>query len=150
MLLATFLILLGISLLYFGGEVLVDNAIRLARSFQVTPTVIGLTVVSIGTSLPELVAALAAVRRKQLDIAVGSVVGSNIFNTLLVTGVSAVVSPMPIPRGGHLDLMVTGILSLVLWLRARTHSQVILRYEGAGLLTLYLAYMVWRVVDLGG
>ena len=122
--------LVGLVGLLIGARATVIGSVGLARALNVPEVVIGLTVVSIGTSLPELVAALAAVRRKQLDMAVGSVVGSNIFNTLLVAGVTSVVSPMPIPRGGHLDLMVTGVLSLILWLSARTHSHITMPMSG--------------------
>lgn len=141
--------LVGLVALLGGARATVGSAVELARVLEIPEAVIGLTMVSIGTSLPELVAALAAVRSKQLDIAVGGVVGSNIFNTLLVMGVSATIRPIEIPAGGHLDLLVTMVLSLILWLNARSHKQLIIRTEGGLLLAVYLSYMLWRVLSVG-
>jgi len=142
--------LVGLAALLGGARMTVMSAVDLARALEIPEVIIGLTMVSIGTSLPELVATLAAVRRKQLDIAVGGIVGSNIFNTLLVMGVTSVVNPMQIPKGGHLDLGVTILLSLILMLNARSHDHRIIRTEGATLLVVYLAYMSWRVLTTHG
>jgi cation:H+ antiporter len=141
--------LVGLVALLAGARMTVMGSVDLARALEIPEVVIGLTMVSIGTSLPELVAALAAVRRQQLDIAVGAIVGSNIFNTLLVAGATSVVRPMQIPEGGHLDLGVTIVLSLILMLNARSHNQLIIRTEGALLLFVYVAYMLWRVLTIG-
>jgi len=138
---------LGLVGLIAGARFTVSGAVGLARLLEVPEVVIGLTVVSVGTSLPELVSALVAVRHRQVDMAVGSVVGSNIFNTLMICGLTAVVRPMPIPRGGHLDLAFTGFLSLCLLLVARTHGQRIQRYEGGLLLAAYCGYVVWRALS---
>jgi cation:H+ antiporter len=110
----------------------------------VPEVVVGLTLVAIGTSLPELVATLAAVRRNDIALAIGGVVGSNIFNTLLITGVASTINPMPIPAWGHVDLAATAILSLSLFFVARTHNQRIIRYEGLALLVLWFAYVLTR------
>jgi cation:H+ antiporter len=110
----------------------------------VPEVVVGLTLIAIGTSLPELVATLAAVRRNNIGLAVGGVVGSNIFNTLLITGTASTIAPMPIPVGGHLDLAATAILSLSLFFVARTHNQRIIRYEGVALLAMWGAYVIAR------
>lgn len=141
--------LVGLFALMAGARMTVLGSVDLARALEIPEVVIGLTIVSIGTSLPELVAALAAVRRQQLDIAIGAIVGSNIFNTLLVAGATSVVRPMQIPAGGHLDLGVTIVLSLILMLNARSHNQLIIRTEGALLLFVYLSYMLWRVLTIG-
>ena len=100
------------------------------------------------TSLPELVAALVALRHNKIDMAVGSVIGSNIFNTLLVVGVTATIKPMPIPEGGYYDLAATAFLSLALTFVAMTHRRLIIRYEGAFLMALYLAYITWRTINV--
>jgi cation:H+ antiporter len=110
----------------------------------VPEVVVGLTLIAIGTSLPELAATLSAVRRNNIGLAVGGVVGSNIFNTLLITGVASTISPMPIPLWGHMDLAATAILSLSLFFVARTHDQRIIRYEGLALLALWSVYMIAR------
>lgn len=93
-LLAIFLVLLGIIMLYWGGETLVDNSIRLARSFKVSHLVIGLTVVAFATSCPELAATITAALRESPDIAVGNVFGSNIANLGLILGISALILPL--------------------------------------------------------
>ena len=139
-------IVLGLVGLLLGAKFTVDGAVAIALGLGVPEVVVGLTVISVGTSLPELVATLSAVRRGELAIAVGGVVGSNIFNILLVCGLTSFVTPISIPDGGLTDLAITAILSLALLFTARTHSRLILRWEGAGLLLSYLGYMVWRIL----
>ena len=139
-------IVLGLVGLLLGAKLTVDGAVAIALGLGVPEVVVGLTVISVGTSLPELVATLSAVRRGELAIAVGGVVGSNIFNILLVCGLTSLVTPIRIPDGGLMDLAITAILSLALLFTARTHSRLILRWEGAGLLLSYLGYMVWRIL----
>lgn len=139
-------IVLGLVGLLLGAKLTVDGAVAIALGLGVPEVVVGLTVISVGTSLPELVATLSAVRRGELAIAVGGVVGSNIFNILLVCGLTSFVTPISIPDGGLTDLAITAILSLALLFTARTHSRLILRWEGAGLLLSYLGYMVWRIL----
>lgn len=141
-----FEIVLGLVGLLLGAHFTVDGGIAIARSMGISEVIIGLTMISIGTSLPELVATLSAVRRGELAIAVGGVVGSNIFNILLVCGLTSTILPIKIPPLGPTDLAFTGMLSLALLLTARTHSRLILRWEGAGLLLSYLVYMVWRTL----
>ena len=143
------LAVLGLAGLVGGAELTVNSSVELARAFEVPEVLIGLTLVSVGTSLPELAAALIALRHGKSDIAVGGVVGSNIFNTLLICGITSVVEPMPIPDGGYYDLAATAVLSLLLTLSASTNLRRIIRIEGVGLLAVYLAYMVWRSITLG-
>lgn len=140
--------LFGLAALVAGAEITVHSAVGLARTLAIPEVVIGLTLVSIGTSLPELATALIAVRHKNTDMAVGSVVGSNIFNTLLVCGVTATISPMPIPPGGRFDLAATAVLALMLTLTSTTHRRIIIRYEGLLLLATYLGYVIWRSIWL--
>jgi cation:H+ antiporter len=137
-------IALGLVGLLLGAKFTVDGGVAVALALGVPEVVVGLTVISVGTSLPELVTTFSAVRRGEFAIAVGGVIGSNIFNTLLVCGMTSAIMPIAIPAGGLLDLAFTGILSLALLLTARTHSHLILRWEGAGLLLSYLSYMAWR------
>ncbi|MDP6979500.1 MAG: calcium/sodium antiporter [Myxococcota bacterium] len=139
-------VVIGLAGLLLGAELTVSGSVEIARAMGVPEVIVGLTMVSVGTSLPELVATLSAVRRGELAIAVGGVVGSNIFNILLVCGLTSVVMPIPIPKNGLVDLLFTVVLSLVLMLTARTHSRLILRWEGAGLLVSYLVYMSWRAL----
>ena len=127
-----------------GAEITVNSAVDLARSFGVSEVVIGLTVLAVGTSLPELVASIVATTRGHADLAVGNVVGSNIFNLLLVCGLTSVVAPIPVPPGGHLDLLVLALLSLVLFGVSMTQNRQIVRVEAGLLLFGYLGYLVWR------
>jgi len=106
---------------------------------------IGLTIISFGTTLPELVTGILAARRGEGDIAMGNVVGSNIFNLLFIGGTVSIIHPVSVPRGGILDLLVLTTLSaLVLPIAIRGHRTVT-RSEGCFLLILYLAYVGWRV-----
>ena len=138
------LIALGLAGLICGANLVVSGGVGAAREMGVPEAVVGLTLIAVGTSLPELAATLSAVRRNNIGLAVGGVVGSNIFNTLLITGVASTVRPMPIPLWGHMDLAATAILSLSLFFVARTHNQRIIRYEGLALLALWGCYVVAR------
>ncbi len=132
--------LLGVLL---GSHWTVQGASRAAHSFGVGEGLIGLTIVAIGTSLPELTTSLFAVRKGHADLAIGNIVGSNIFNLLFILGVSAGIRPVPVPRGGSSDLVALGLFSLVLLPFAGTRKSLS-RGEGFLLLTGYLAYMSWR------
>jgi len=142
------LIVIGLVGLIYGAELVVRGGVGIAREMGVPEVVVGLTLIAVGTSLPELAATLAAVRRNDIALAVGGVVGSNIFNTLLITGAASTIRPMPIPMGGHVDLAATAILSLSLFFVARTHNQRIIRYEGLTLLLLWGAYVIARSLYL--
>jgi cation:H+ antiporter len=142
--------LIGLVALVAGANVTVDAAVELARAFGVPEVVIGLTVLAIGTSLPELVASVVATMRGHMELAIGNVVGSNIFNLLLVMGVTSVVRPIPIPLGGHLDLLVVALLSLILFLVSMTNDRRIIRTEASGLLVIYVVYIVWRSLQAIG
>ncbi len=138
------LIVVGLVGLIYGADLVVRGGVGAARAIGVPEVVVGLTLIAIGTSLPELVATLAAVRRNNIGLAVGGVVGSNIFNTLLITGTASTIAPMPIPVGGHLDLAATAILALSLLFVSRTHNRRIIRYEGLTLLVLWGTYVIAR------
>jgi len=142
------LIAVGLAALIYGADLVVRGGVGVANALGVPEVIVGLTLVAVGTSLPELAATLAAVRRNDIALAVGGVVGSNIFNTLLITGAASTIRPMPIPVGGHLDLAATAILSLSLFFVARTHNQKIIRYEGLALLVLWGAYVIMRSLYL--
>ncbi len=141
---------IGLAGLVLGANLTVDGAMGVARAFEVPEVIIGLTCISIGTSLPELIASLTAIRHGYTDMALGGVVGSNIFNTLLVAGITAMVHPMTIPPGGLADLSATVLLSLTLTLTASTHSHRIIRYEGATLMLAYFLYIGYRTAFIPG
>jgi cation:H+ antiporter len=136
------LFLVGLGLIVGGGSLLVEGAIRLARTFGISDTVIGLTIVAIGTSLPELVTSAIAALKKEADVAVGNVLGSNIYNIFFIGGVTGLASPTDIPDsmvGFDLPLLI-GASALVM-LFAYTGSRLS-RREGFTLLAAYGAYML--------
>lgn len=143
------LIILGSVLaLWVGAELTVFSAIELAAALGISEAVIGLTVIAFGTSLPELAVGLSAVRKGQTDLALGNVVGSNIFNLLLIMGVTSTISDVPLPAGGQEDLVVAGWLVVLLYLTALTQKRVA-RTEGWVLVVIYLGYTGWRFFASG-
>jgi len=142
------LTVLGLGLLIGGGKLTVDSAVLLAIRANVSETVIGLTLVAVGTSLPELVTAILAAAKGESDLAIGNIVGSNIFNLLFVMGSVAFVRDVPVPQGGHMDLLVVSILSGMLFLFTYTHNRRVLRGEGIALLVIYLGYIAWRTMNV--
>lgn len=140
--LSVLLVVVGLALLVTGSVFFVDSARTIASSFGMSDLVIGLTIVAAGTSLPELATSVVAAYRKSPDIAVGNVVGSNIFNVLGILGISAVVTPQGVGRQVLLmDLPVMIALSALLWMLMRS-GQRLTRGEGFVLLACYGAYLV--------
>ena len=140
-----FLAIIGVLILATGGWITVTSAKSLAQIFGVSETVIGLTIVAVGTSLPELITSIIAVRKGFVDLAIGNVVGSNIFNILFVLGTCATISTVTVPKNGYIDLIVAGILSTIILPFAITHKRKIVRLEGIVLLLLYFSYIAWRI-----
>jgi cation:H+ antiporter len=138
------LAVLGLGLVVLGGKFLVDGAISLARGFGISETVIGLTIVALGTSMPELVTSVVAGLKKQGDVAFGNIVGSNIYNVLGIAGFTAAIAPGAVPAEiARFDAPVMVAVSVVLLLVAYTGLRVS-RREGLALLLGYGAY-VWLV-----
>jgi len=133
---------IGVSL---GANWTVEYAVAIARGFGISETIIGLTVISLGTTLPELATCILAARRGDADIALGNIVGSNLFNLLCIGGIVSTIRPVTIPAGGHMDLMVMAFLSVVLLPIAIRSDRTITRGEGAFLMTVFFAYLGWRV-----
>ena len=141
-------LLAGVALLIVGANVLVSGATGIATAFGVSDLIVGLTVVAVGTSLPELATSIVAVRRGQRDLAVGNVVGSNIFNIGAVAGLAGIFSPtgLPVPDSAlALDIPLMIAAALVLMPLAFT-GKLIARWEGALLLGLYISYLVYTVL----
>lgn len=135
----------GLGLLMGGAQLLVSGAVSIAEQFGVSQTVIGLTIVGIGTSLPELATSVAAAARGEGDIAIGNVVGSNIFNILGILGVTALIQPL---SGGGLSLVDLAVMVglAVIMLPVMRTQYTLSRAEGAVLLAIYgsyLAYLLW-------
>ena len=133
----------GIALTIAGADLLVDGAVALATALEISDTVIGLTIVAVGTSLPELVASLVASLRRQGDIALGNVLGSNIYNILGILGITAVIHPLEIPpQILRFDLWAMLAATALLVILASTRRRLS-RLHGAGFLVLYTAYIGW-------
>ena len=137
------LFLAGLIMLVVGGKLIVDHAVKLARLIGISERVIALTIVSVGTSLPELATSLIAIKKRNVDIAVGNVVGSNIFNLFFVLGISSTVSSVPINPDNQIDLLVNIVMSMLLFLFIFTgKGRKLERWEGIILLLLYLIYLI--------
>lgn len=135
----------GILAIKFGGDFVVDGATTIARSIGITETVIGLTVVALGTSLPELVTSIVAARKKEMDMAVGNVIGSNIFNILIVLGIAATISPIRFLTENMIDVIVLIVFSIIVWLFVWTKKQLD-KKEGIIMLIMYVAYTAYILV----
>ncbi len=136
----------GLAALVSGGRVTVYAAVKIATAIGIPEVIIGLTVISFGTTLPELITGILATRRGEGDIAIGNVVGSNIFNLLFVGGTVAAIQPIPVPRGGITDLLFLTVLSALVLPICIRGQRTVTRYEGAFLLSLYLSYLAWRIL----
>jgi cation:H+ antiporter len=144
--LAVLLTLGGLGLLVLGSHLFVRGAVTIAESFGLSPIVIGLTIVAVGTSLPEFATSLVAALKRQSDVAIGNIVGSNIFNILGILGLTAVVAPSDTGGLAWLDLAVV-LLVTALFLPLVRSGGRISRIEGAVLLGIYVTYTGWIVVQ---
>ncbi len=132
----------GLAVLVLGSRLLVDGAIVIARSFGVTEAVIGLTIVAAGTSTPELAATIVASIKKEADIAVGNVIGSNVFNSLFILGTAGLIHPLSADGVTMIDLGVMLAVS-ALALPFMWTGFVLRRWEGFVLMAIYLGYLAW-------
>ncbi len=143
------LIIGGFIGLVVGGELIVKSAVDIATRCGVSEAIIGLTVVALGTSLPELATSVIAATKKNCDIALGNVIGSNIFNVFFVLGCSAVVSPLPAYPGIELDAWIAALGSMLVWLFVKTNRErEIKRWGGAILLLIYIGYLTYRLMNV--
>lgn len=134
------LVIVGLGVLVLGSRLLVDNAVALAEAWGVSQAVIGLTIVAAGTSMPELATSLVAAVRREPDIAVGNVIGSNVFNILAILGAASVVAPLEAPGIATSDyLVVIGFTAFLIPLLYT--GRLLHRIEGAALLALYGVYL---------
>lgn len=136
----------GIMLLAGGGRLLVDAASELAAALGVSQRVIGLTIVAVGTSLPELTTSLIAALRGHANLAIGNIIGSNIFNVLGILGIAALVHPLNITEVHWVDLALVCALSMLFCVFLYTRRELE-RYEGAFLFVTYLAYTTWLLAE---
>ncbi len=139
------LTILGLAGIVFGGELVVSNGTEIAYAVGMSETLVGLTIIAIGTSLPELVTSITAALKKQSDIALGNIVGSNIFNILFVLGASSVITPLSVSSKVGIDVVIMLLLTILLLVFSRTNFRVGKR-EGAVLAIFYLMYLVYIIM----
>ncbi|MCF6184890.1 MAG: calcium/sodium antiporter [Bacteroidales bacterium] len=144
---STFLIILGLIGLYFGGKYLIDGAVNIAKILGMSERVIGLTIIAVGTSLPELATSIVAARKKKPDIIIGNVIGSNIFNVFFILGTTATISSLPFNSQINFDLIIAMFASILLFVTTMTlGKKVIVRTEGIIFLIIYVSYIAYSVV----
>lgn len=142
------LALLGIAMLIGGGSLVIDNAVAIAHRYSISEKLIGLTILAAGTSLPELATSAVAAYRKNTDIAIGNVVGSNIFNITLILGVTGLIHPIHYNASLNLDMQVMAVATIVLLIFMFTINQRKLdRWEAFILLTGYLTYTIYQIFN---
>lgn len=132
----------GLAAIVWGGDLVVDCASEIALAFGLSQTLVGLTVVALGTSLPELVTSIVASRKGENGLALGNVIGSNIFNILMVLAVSAAVKPIAVNRFAVIDAICLVIFSLITLVLCRSREQLS-RVEGLAMLGMYAGYLVY-------
>lgn len=136
--------LIGLAAIIFGGDLVVGSATEIAFSFGMSETLVGLTIVAVGTSLPELITSVTAALKKQSDIALGNIVGSNIFNIFFVLGAASVISPLSVNSKIFTDVGIMIILTVVLLIFSRTNYKIG-KLEGMVLAVIYILYMVYII-----
>ncbi|NKE07080.1 calcium/sodium antiporter [Mesobacillus selenatarsenatis] len=137
--------LAGLAAIIFGGDLVVDNATEIALSLGMSETLAGLTIVAVGTSLPELITSITAALKKKTEIALGNIVGSNIFNILFVLGASATISPLAVNDKIFTDIALMIILTAVLLIFSRSKFKIS-KVEGAILAAVYIVYLVYIIL----
>ena len=135
----------GLAGIIFGGSLVVNNSIEIALSLGMSETLVGLTIVAVGTSLPELVTSITAALKKQVDIALGNIIGSNIFNIFFVLGTSATISPLIVDSKIFTDIWLLIAVTVLLMILSRT-KYTVSRVEGGLLAAIYIVYLVFIII----
>lgn len=137
---------LGLVGLFFGGLWVVNGAVLISKNFGYSESFIGLSIIALGTSLPELITSATAAYKKKTDIAIGNVVGSNIFNLLWILGISAIIKPLPFDIIGNIDLLIIIFASsLLIFAIAFGRKYVITRWNGILFITIYIIYFIYLI-----
>ncbi len=132
----------GMVAIIIGGDIVVDSATAIATAFGLSQTLIGLTIVAMGTSLPELVTSVVAAKKGEVGMALGNAIGSNIFNILMVLGLSAAISPVAFISENMIDIVILIVFSLIVWAVA-WKKEGLERKEGIGMVVMYAIYMIY-------
>lgn len=144
--LSTLYVIAGLAILIVGGRILVNGAVGIAEAAGLSQALIGLTIVAVGTSMPELATSVVATRKGHTDLAIGNIVGSNIFNVFWILGLSSIITALPISSGMLMDVLVgtvaTALLFVVMFLGKRHRLE---RWEGISFLLLYVAYTSYLI-----
>lgn len=137
--------LVGLAAIIFGGDLVVKNAVKIALSLGMSTTLVGLTIVAVGTSLPELITSVTAALKQKSEIAVGNIVGSNIFNVFFVLGTASVIHPMVVDSRIVIDAIFMIATTLILLIFTMSHAKLT-RKEGGAFMLLYLGYMAYILI----
>ena len=140
------LAILGIAVIVGAGQLTVFSAVNIATTMGITERVIGLTIVAMGTSLPELITTLIACRKKEGEFALGFIIGSSIFNIMFVLGLSGLITPLAIDPSVIFDMAVLTAGTLMFFLFAKSSERVV-RVEGLSMMLIYVGYMIWVVIQ---
>ena len=138
-------VVLGLGGIFWGGNLVVDNAVILAEKLKISEEIIGLTIVAVGTSLPELVTSIVAARKGENDIAVGNAIGSNIFNIILILGFCSILAPATVTPNALLDVIIALFSGVVVFVFA-FKSNKINRWQGVVLVNMYALYLTFLVL----
>lgn len=140
------LTILGFAGIVLGGWLVVENAQSIAQQLGMSETLVGLTIVAIGTSLPEMITSIVAAVKKESEIALGNIIGSNIFNIFFVLGISSTIIPLHIESKVFFDITLMIVISFVLMIFATTHKRKINRFEGIMLSLIYISYLIFIII----
>lgn len=137
---------LGLTAIIIGGNIVVEQSVIIARNFGISERIIGLTIVAVGTSLPELVTSVVAALKNESEIAIGNIIGSNIFNILFILGISSFIKPLPVDAGSYFDIIFLMAATLLTYIVSMTKKKVS-RSEGVLLSLFYVAYVGYIITQ---
>lgn len=137
--------ILGTVGIVLGGDIVVNSATTIATSFGMSENLVGLTIVAVGTSLPEFVTSIVAIKKGETEIAIGNIIGSNLFNILLVLGLAAVINPMTMSMLALIDVIFMTIITVLLYLFMRKNNSLV-KKQGVVLVIIYITYMIFTIV----
>lgn len=138
-------VILGVIFIALSAEVIVNSSVNISKYLGVSEDLIGLTIIAVGTNLPELVTSVVAVRKGESDIAIGNLIGTNIFNIFLILGLSATINPITISKNSFIDIIILGITSFIVYIFIQRRKDIN-RYEGIIMVLLYIIYIIYVVV----
>ena len=137
--------LVGIVGIVVGGDMVVNSATSIATSFGMSANLVGLTIVAVGTSLPEFVTSIVAIKKGETEIAIGNVIGSNLFNILLVLGLAATINPIAMSMSAFIDIVFLVLITLLLYMFMKKDNSLV-KKQGIILVVLYIAYMAYTIM----